>query len=341
MRSQIAMHLLLALIGSLGLGFSTTSEATEAAGWRARLQAQRESTAPRPALTAPGTHRVELRHDGLTRHALVHLPPGFRPGQATPVVLAFHGGGGDAAYMADDDRYGLISLADRENFVIVFPSGYSRLPRGKLATWHAGDCCGDARDRQIDDVGFVRALLQHLGQQILITPQRTFAMGMSNGAMMSYRLACEMSDAFRAIAAVAGTEAMTPCQPTHPVAILHIHARDDTHVLFDGGAGPDAFRDASKVMDFVSVPTTISRWVTRQHCTPTARRTLDVPGAYCETHVGCEGGTEVKLCVTASGGHSWPGAPGARLGRKAPPSQALSANAQAWSFFLAQGARPR
>ena len=64
--------------------------------------------------------------------------------------------------------------------------------------------------------------------------------------------------------------------------------------------------------------------------------TLEVPGAYCETHAGCEGGAEVKLCVTATGGHACPGAPGARLGRKAPPSQALSANAQAWSFFRAQ-----
>lgn len=339
MRRLMVISLLLAFIGALGLG-SGAAASDEAPGWRARLQAQRERPASVPDWTTPGTHRVELRHDGLTRHALVHLPPGFRPGAPTAVVLAFHGGAGDAAYMADDARYGLISLADQENFVIVFPSGYSRFPRGKLATWNAGDCCGDARDRQIDDVGFVRALLQQLGQQIPITPQRTFAMGMSNGAMMSYRLACEMSDAFRAIAAVAGTEAVPRCQPTQPVGILHIHARDDTHVRFDGGAGPDAFRDASKVMDFVSVPKTISRWVARQHCTPTARRTLEVPGAYCERHAGCEGGVEVRLCVTATGGHAWPGSPGARLGRKPAPSQALSANAQAWAFFQAQSQVP-
>ena len=140
MRRQRVTHLLWALIGSLGLSLGLSCDAADATGWRARLQAQREGVTPRPAWTTPGTHRVELRHDGLTRHALVHLPPGFRPGQSTSLVLAFHGGGGDAAYMADDDRYGLISLADRENFVIVFPSGYSRWPRGKLATWNAGDC---------------------------------------------------------------------------------------------------------------------------------------------------------------------------------------------------------
>jgi len=153
--------------------------------------------------------------------------------------------------------------------------------------------------------------------------------------------ASEMSDAFRAIAAVAGTEALTNCQPSRPVGILHIHARDDTHVLFNGGAGPDAFRDASKVTDFVSVPTTVSRWVTRLQCAPTPQRTLEVPGASCDTYSGCAEGAKVRLCVTASGGHSWPGAPGSRLGRKPPPSQAMSAHEQAWRFFQAQATRSR
>lgn len=330
----------LALVAGLTvLGGALPAAQAETPSWRERLT--RTKASPAQLRTTPGTHRVELQHGGLKRHALVHLPQGFQADRATAVVLAFHGGGGDAAYMADDDRYGLIALAEREGFVLVLPSGYSRFPRGKLATWNAGDCCGDARDRQVDDVGFVRALLTHLGQQLAIDRGRVFAMGMSNGAMMSYRLACEMSDTFRAIAAVAGTEAVATCQPSRPVGILHIHARDDTHVLFNGGAGPDAFRDASKVMDFVSVPTTVSRWVTRLQCAPTPRRTLDVPGAHCDTHSGCAEGAEVRLCMTASGGHSWPGAAASRLGRKPPPSQAISAHEQAWRFFQAQATRSR
>ncbi len=333
--AQALATALIALSGGLPAAHADTPT------WRERLATAR-ATVPGALSMTPGTHRLELRHDGMKRYALVHLPTGFRPDVPTAVVMAFHGGGGDASYMADDDRYGLITLAEQAHVVLVVPSGYSRWPRGKLATWNAGGCCGDARDRQADDVGFVRALLAQLGQQFTIDRDRVFAMGMSNGAMMSYRLACEMSDTFRAIAAVAGTEAVATCQPRRAVGILHIHARDDTHVLFNGGAGPDAFRDSSKVMDFVSVPDTVSRWVTRLQCAPTARRTLDVPGATCETHEGCRDGTEVRLCVTTSGGHSWPGAPGSRLGRQAPPpSQALSATAQAWAFFQAQGARPR
>jgi polyhydroxybutyrate depolymerase len=95
---------------------------------------------------------------------------------------------------------------------------------------------------------------------------RVFATGMSNGGMLVYRLACEAADVFRAAASVAGPDATTRRTPARPVSVLHIHAHDDDHVLFDGGAGPGAFRDRHSVMDFVSVPQTIARWVQRDQC---------------------------------------------------------------------------
>ena len=161
---------------------------------------------------------------------------------------------------------------------------------------------------------------------------RVFATGMSNGGMLAHRLACDAADVFRAVASVAGTDATERCSPSRPISVLHIHARDDTHVLFDGGAGPGAFRDTSKVMNFVSVPETISRWVARDRCTGPAQRTWEVPGAYCETTTGCADGREVQLCVTETGGHSWPGAGTVRRG-KAPASKALDANDAIWRFF--------
>jgi polyhydroxybutyrate depolymerase len=150
--------------------------------------------------------------------------------------------------------------------------------------------------------------------------------------MLSHRLACEAADVFRAVASVAGTDATTRCVPSRPISVLHIHARDDDHVLFDGGAGAGAFRDESKVMSFVSVPETISRWVKRDHCAAPPQRTLDKAGAYCESHSGCAGGTQVQLCVTETGGHSWPGAASVRRGKEA-ASQALDANDVIWRFF--------
>jgi polyhydroxybutyrate depolymerase len=272
------------------------------------------------------------------RKVLVHVPQGQAGAGPLPLVLAFHGGGGHAEYMADDANYGLQRKADEAGFIVAFPNGYSKLPGGKFATWNAGGCCGDARDRGSDDVGFARAVVKAIQARHRVDASRVFATGMSNGGMLSNRLACEAADVFRAVASVAGTDATSSCAPGRPVSVLHIHARDDTHFLFNGGAGADAFRDTSKVMDFVSVPETIARWVRRDQCTAPPQRMLDKPGAYCETHAGCAGGAQVQLCVTETGGHSWPGADRVRRG-KAPASQALDANDVIWRFFEAATGR--
>jgi len=285
--------------------------------------------------------RVEQRradHGGLQelqvqgRKVLVHLPAGQDASRPLPLVLAFHGGGGHAEYMADDAKYGLQRKADEAGFIVAFPNGYSKLPSAKFATWNAGGCCGDARDRGSDDVGFARAIVAAVKGRYNVDAGRVFATGMSNGGMLSHRLACEAADVFRAVASVAGTDATSACTPSRPVAVLHIHAKDDDHVLFNGGAGAAAFRDESKVMAFTSVPETVSRWVQRNHCAATPRRTLERPGAYCEAYSGCSGGAGVQLCVTDSGGHSWPGADSVRRG-KPPATQALDANDVIWRFF--------
>jgi polyhydroxybutyrate depolymerase len=295
---------------------------------KARIEQRRADKAP-----APGGLQ-ELQVQG--RQVLVHLPAGHDPSQPAPLVLAFHGGGGHAAHMAEN--YGLTQKADEAGFVVAFPNGYSKRPAGRFATWNAGGCCGDARDHGSDDVAFARAVVAAVQARYRTDPARVFATGMSNGGMMSHRLACEAADLFRAVAAVAGTEATASCTPSRPISVLHIHAKDDTHVLFNGGAGADAFRDTAKVMDFVSVPDTIARWVQRDQCTAPPQRTLDRPGAYCERHAGCAGGVAVQLCVTETGGHSWPGAPAQRRGKPA-GSTALDANEQIWRFFEAAAGR--
>jgi polyhydroxybutyrate depolymerase len=297
-----------------------------AATWIVTLGIALLAGGPATAFTA-GTHEVRLTHAGQERRALVHVPERTL-GAPAPLVLALHGGGGHAEFMADDERYGLISAAERDGYVVAFPSGHSRLPRGRLATWNAGGCCGAARDTGSDDLGFLRALVERIAAEHPVDRARVLAVGMSNGGMMAYRLACEAADLVAGIVAVAGTEAYadaSACKPSRPVSVLHIHARDDSHVLFGGGAGPDAFRDRSQVMDFVSVPETVSRWRTRLGCRADAEPVLERPGARCERHPGCRGGVELQLCVTDGGGHSWPGAAVVRRG-KAPASTALDAN---------------
>ena len=284
----------------------------------------------RSPITRPGDYNFRFEHVGATRVYRVHVPPSYTGSKAVPLVLALHGGGGDMEYQADNANYGHAAKADREGYVVVFPNGYSRFKSMRLATWNAGRCCGEARDQNSDDVGYLRQVVELVSRQLHIDRQRVYATGMSNGGMMVYRLACEAADVFAAVASVAGSDSTTDCRPSRPVPVLHIHAQDDDHVQFQGGAGPKSVRK-SMVTDFTPVPQVIDKWVGLDHCTAAPQRVLQTEGAYCELHAGCQGGTRVQLCVTEHGGHSWPGA--SRTMSGAQPSRAIDANDVIWDFF--------
>lgn len=292
---------------------------------RARTQ-RAEASDPLPTpIAAAGTYRFHFDHDGIRRSYIVYVPA-RAVGRPAPMILALHGGGGDMDQMMES--YGLTRKADEAGFIAVFPNGYSRWPSGLLATWNADSCCGGAAARDIDDVGFLAEVIARVSRQVPIDPRRIYATGMSNGAMMSYRLACELSQTIRAIAAVAGTDGNSRCTPARPVPVIHFHARDDSHVLFTGGAGPDALARTH----FRSVPATIGRWVGLNRAQAPAQTVLEVPGASCVRHAGP---APVELCVTEGGGHSWPGSTSRRANKT--PSQAISANDRMWAFFSALG----
>jgi len=281
-------------------------------------------------IDGPGDYAFTLEHDGLTRMYRVHVPKNYSSSKPTPMVLAFHGGGGNMNYQADDKFYGLVSKSESSGWIVVFPNGYSRFKGGKLASWNAGNCCAAARDKNIDDVGFIRQMVKDLRGQLNVDADRIFSTGMSNGALFSYRLACEMADTIKAIASVAGSDGTKSCTPSRPVSILEIHARDDEMVLFNGGAG----KDKSYLANFIPVADTVANWVRRNGCNATPKRVLEKPGAFCEAYSSCHGGAEVKLCVTESGGHSWPGGVKVRTGERG--STAISATDMMWDFFASR-----
>lgn len=281
-------------------------------------------------ITAPGDYTYTIEHDGIDREYRVHVPAKYNATNPTALLVSLHGGGANMDYQASDQNYGQISKSDREGFIIVFPNGYSRFG-GKLATWNAGNCCGPARDKNIDDVGFIRKMIVNLEHQLNIDRNKIFATGMSNGGLMAQRLACEMSETFKAIAPVAGTDNTKSCEPKNPVSVLQIHARNDDHLPFEGGMGAKSL--GSAVTNFTAVPESISRWVKRDGCPTVAKRVLDRPHAYCDAYGPCGGNTTVELCVTDSGGHSWPGA---SKSRGEPPSTAINANDVMWDFFMSR-----
>jgi polyhydroxybutyrate depolymerase len=316
---------------AVALTIGGTAIAQRAAG---RLQVimkqvaeRRSKPADDPNMTpirGPGDYRFSFVHDGIAREYLMHVPRSYH-GAPTPMLIALHGGGGNADSQADDSNYGLIGKSEQPGFIALFPNGYSRLPSGVFATWNAGACCGAAEKSNADDVGFIRDVIHRVEKQASVDPRRIFATGMSNGAMMTWRLACEAPE-IRGIAPAEGTDNTATCTPAHRVPVIEFHAADDPNVPFHGGVGVGPSHT-----DFQSVPATQAKWVRLDDAEAGAKRVLSVPGAHCDLHRAKPGGAPVELCVTDTGGHSWPGG-GTRDGRKQ-PSMAISANDLMWNFF--------
>jgi polyhydroxybutyrate depolymerase len=321
-----------AMLAAVGATIGGTAVAQRFERLAQIMQRAEERRAQQPAdpdltpIAAPGDYRFSFVHDGITREYLVHVPKSYR-GDPTPLLVALHGGGGDADFQADDSRYKLISKSEQSGFIAVFPNGYSRFPSGILATWNAGTCCGGSQKDNVDDVGFLREVIQRVERQANVDRRPVFMTGMSNGALMSWRMACEASDLISGIAPVEGTDNTVSCRPSRPVPVIQFHSIDDDHVPLNGGKGVSALTDT----DFASVPATQAKWVQIDRADPAAKRVLTVSGAHCDLHSAESGGAPVELCLTDTGGHSWPGG-GTQQGRKQ-PSMAISANDLMWTFF--------
>ncbi len=294
---------------------------------------QQPSTPSTPSVfnLGPGDYDFSLQFDSITRKYLLHIPKSYDKDKVTPLILAFHGGMGTAETMAEN--YGLKQKSDKEGFVVAFPNGASRLPSGKIATWNAGNCCGYAVESNSDDVGFVKAVIEDIKKKVNIG--KIFATGMSNGGMLSHRLACEMPDTFTAIAAVAGTNNYDGCNSSKPISVMHIHGLKDDHALFYGGCGPACI--VGSETEFVSVPDTISKWVDRNNCDKNPQSVIVNENTYYDLYSKCDGGVQVKVYVVKDGGHSWPGTKKAPNPlEKSAPSQTISATDEIWDFFKDQ-----
>ena len=125
--------------------------------------------------------------DGMYRTYQLHLPSDYDGSQNTSLIIAMHGGFGSGTQLEIQSQ--LSVKADEENFIVVYPEGVESLLN--IRTWNAGGCCGYAMNNNIDDVGFINALMDTLISNYSIDTLRIYATGMSNGAFMSYRLACE------------------------------------------------------------------------------------------------------------------------------------------------------
>ncbi|MFO0968317.1 MAG: PHB depolymerase family esterase [Gemmataceae bacterium] len=276
-----------------------------------------------------GTQPFELRHGGRTRGYLLHVPPSHQ-NSPSPLVLALHGATSNARLM--EKFCGLSAKADAAGFLVAYPSGTGALPN--VLTWNAGACCGYAAQHQVDDVGFIAALLDDVAGRVAIDPRRIYATGMSNGAQMVFRLAGEMAERFAAVATVAGALGLPRVAPTRPISLMHFHGTEDEFTPFAGGRGARSVYGA----DFLSVDATIGAWVEANGCPPEPRvelfpdRVGDGTAIVRKVYGPGRGGVEVRLVVIEGGGHTWPGRPPLPLALGKSTGN-VQANDWIWEFF--------
>lgn len=296
------------------------------------------AAAPAAAALAPGDHQFELMLGEVKRSYLVRVPPRAAPGVALPVVLNFHGGGGDAKTQKWYSR--MDEAADRDGYIAVYPNGTGGLGE-RFNTWNAGQCCGIAVLTRVDDVGYAVAVLDDLARRTPVDRRRVYATGLSNGAMMAYRLAAEAPERIAAVAGVAGAMTLAQFAPRLPVPVMHIHSVDDQLALYDGGFG-HALLTPDLLMRHASVNDMLRRWLEHNQCKGKGEAAPAIAGSGADSgHTAtrivwrpCRGGVEVVLWRLTGAGHVWPG--GQRdflpllLGTS---SGVIDANREIWRFF--------
>lgn len=279
------------------------------------------------SFVAPAGGEHSLKVDGVRREFRVHVPPCYDGRSALPVILAFHGMSANAKLLEKLSE--LNCTADKYGYIVVYPNGTGV---GPLRAFKSGASLGKMEKRKPDDVCFVHAILNHLQRTMCIDSQRVYATGLSNGAMMCYRLATEMPDRIAAIAPIGGALGTAACKPAQPVSIMHFHGTCDNVLPFNGPRDTVLFQQS-----YHSVPSTIQMFVNAAGCSgPMEIEAID--GVADETrvcvqrHVNCENGAEVILVKIVGGGHQWPRHP-INLRYLGKATQEIDANEMMVCFF--------
>jgi polyhydroxybutyrate depolymerase len=212
--------------------------------------------------------------------------PSLEGGAKVSLVIVLH----DHGESGDDiaDRTGYDQQASKNRFIVVYPNGIG-------GSWNAGTCCSPATDQGVDDVKFIHLLIDQVASQQPVDISRVFVTGFSNGAAMTYRLACELADQIRAIGSVSGGILVDSCQPAVPISVLEIHGSKDYAFPLEGSTLPPTIPPLA---------TEMQQWVTSNGCTASP----DVAGdaaVRISTWDSCRNQTVVKLELVEGGSHVW------------------------------------
>ena len=246
-----------------------------------------------PAIAA-GDSIQSVQVGAVSRSFVLHVPKSYDGTKPVPLIVDLHGLGSSGMKELQDSPYPPVT--DAEGVLIAFPDGL----KGPLGTaWNLGPCCV----ADVDDSGFIRALVAQLQVSACIDTRRIYAVGVLTGGGMVYELACRSADVFAAVAPAAFDllqENVDDCAPSRPITEISFRGTDDPRVPYAGG--PSSLVPGMPIT-FLGARATFQRWAALNHCTGTASAE-DVNG--CSAYSSCDGGVEITLC-TKQGGRDEPG----------------------------------
>ncbi|MFO0555658.1 MAG: PHB depolymerase family esterase [Polyangiaceae bacterium] len=263
---------------------------------------------------AAGDFDKTVSIDGEERRYLLHVPASYDPTAPTPLIVALHG----LTESPEDirDKSHLDEVADERGFIVAYPEG-------KNASWNGGVCCGLARLMDVDDVGFIRVLLDAVEADYCVDPDHVHATGFSNGGFMTHRLACELADRIASVGVVAGQEGLPSCSPARPIAMLQIHGTADPLVPYGG----------NPILGYPSTESTVDGWADRDSCADDSAVVYEDDTTSCVLRAACAGGAAVELCTVDGGLHDWFG--GGTLWTDAGPPAGFVATTTIVDFLMA------
>ena len=273
--------------------------------------------------------------DGMREYRL-HVPASYTGADAVPLVFDLHGA--TSTDSAQEFYSAFSTKADANGFIVVYPQG---LTTSFITYTHWNALLLPSPEP--NDLAFITTLLDTLEAQLCIDPARVYSTGMSNGAVMSVRLACSLSSRIAAIAPVAGTyyPPLTPnfltetCPDATGVPLLAFHGTADTLVPFNGGLGGVTGTTNFRLPIDNDTPAedVIADWSTHNGCNSGRQESQVSSEVRLVQYTGCTLGAIVQLYVVDGGGHTWPGAiNNPSLGYT---THEISATDLMWSFFVA------
>ena len=288
--------------------------------------------------TAPGesgkwkaTNLHAVTVGGLDRNYTLHVPARVLRGTGGtiapyPLVIVLHGSSDDGAGIEQTSR--MDAVADSALFLVAYPNGTGGRFNVYASDWNAGTCCGGAYRDNVDDLGFIAALIKHTSQHVAVDVKRVYVAGFSAGALMAYRAGCGLSTTIAAIAVVEGSLADDNCHPAKAVSLWAVHGTDDTDVSF--GEAPATPVTGTVPAIARALPPSVQFWTAITKCTGGSTRTLSASVSN-STITGCVSGAAVEFNRILGGTHGWPG--GTVEPGSLPPMNELKTSNEIWKFF--------